>query len=106
MTLGSFLDLSDLFPHLYNQVNDALKGCWEDAIPGARKESGMGLPVPLYLPPLLQQLEFLENNRGGPLPCPTVGLAESEAGHGPLRRPVLSEDQVSWCAPDSLPKDC
>lgn len=54
MTLGSFLDLSDLFPHLYNQVIDALKGCWKDAMPWARKESGMGLLVPPYLPLLLQ----------------------------------------------------
>lgn len=34
-------NLSGFYLPMYNQVSDALKGAWEEAIPGARKESGM-----------------------------------------------------------------
>lgn len=36
---------------------------------------------------------------------PTIrGLAESEASHGPLRRPALSEVQAPWCTPTHHPR--
>lgn len=68
VTLGKFLDLSELCHHLYNQVNDASKGDWEEATPGARKKPGIKLLLLLYLS--FQQPEIWENNHKGPLPCP------------------------------------